>query len=224
MSRVVLVIGNKNYSSWSLRGWLGLRKSGVAFEERWIPLDTPRFEEEITDLSPTRQVPVLWHDTRCIWDSLAINEYVNETFAAGQLWPEQPHQRALARSVSAEMHSGFNALRRCMPMNCRAHDRLVEMDAALESDIARIQSIWAQCRESASEPGDWLFGRFSIADAMYAPVALRFSSYVVDLNAEAQQYVETVRGDSDVAAWIKAGCAEPEVVAADEVGEDGQRP
>ena len=220
MSRVVLVIGNKNYSSWSLRGWLGMRKSGVAFEERWLPLDTPRFHEEIADLSPTRQVPVLWHDARCIWDSLAINEYANETFADGRLWPEDPYQRALARSVSAEMHSGFSALRKRMPMNCRAQGRIVEMDSALEAEIGRILSIWTQCREVASEEGGWLFGRFSIADSMFAPVALRFYSYSVNLPATAQQYVEHVRGDADVAAWMEAGCAEPEVIAAEEVGED----
>ncbi len=218
MSRILLVIGNKNYSSWSLRGWLSLRKSGVEFEERRLPLDTPGFQEEIADLSPTRRVPVLWHDAHCVWDSLAIAEYANEQFAAGGLWPADIRQRALARAVSAEMHSGFGTLRSRMPMNCRAENRSLEMGAELEDEISRILSIWTECRQANTENGDWLFGRFSIADAMYAPVALRFHSYNIDLPAVAEDYVAAIREDPDIAAWIRAAVEESEIIEADEVG------
>ena len=218
MSRTLLVIGNKNYSSWSLRGWLALKKSGLEFEERRLALDTPRFQEEIADLSPTHRVPVLWHDALCIWDSLAIAEYANEHFARGTLWPADSRQRALARSVSAEMHSGFSALRQRMPMNCRAHDRRVDIGADLEAEISRLLSIWAECRQAHTESGDWLFGRFSIADAMYVPVALRFNSYRVALPPLAQDYVQAVLQDPDVADWMRAGATEQEIIEADEVG------
>jgi glutathione S-transferase len=218
MSKLLLVIGNKNYSSWSLRAWLALRKSGAAFDERRLALDTPEFYEEIADLSPTRRVPVLWHDAQCIWDSLAIAEYVNEQFAGGSLWPADSRQRALARAVSAEMHAGFNALRQQLPMNCRAHNRAVELDRALEEDIGRILSIWTDCRRARSDAGDWLFGRFSIADAMFAPVAIRLHAYDVNLPELARDYVAAVLKDTDVAEWMESGAVEPEVIAADEAG------
>ncbi len=123
MSDVRLVIGNKNYSSWSLRAWLPLRKAGVVFEEIRLPLDTPEFALQIAELSPSRRVPVLWHQGHCVWDSLAIAEYVNEVWAQGGLWPAQLQARARARAISAEMHSGFASLRQRMPMNCRASGR-----------------------------------------------------------------------------------------------------
>jgi glutathione S-transferase len=192
VSHTLLVIGNKNYSSWSLRAWLALKKSGVEFEERRLPLDTPQFYEEIADLSPTRKVPVLWHDSQCIWDSFAIAEYANEEFAGGTLWPAGRRERALARSVSAEMHSGLGALRQCMPMNCRARNRVVDIGPELEADIGRVFSLWSDCREARTEAGDWLFGRFSIADVMYVPVALRFNSYRVTLPPQAQAYLQAV--------------------------------
>ncbi len=218
MSRLLLVIGNKNYSSWSLRAWLALRKAGADFEERRLNLDTPQFEEEIGDLSPTRCVPVLWHDARCIWDSLAIAEYANEQFAGGALWPQEPGARVLARSASAEMHAGFPVLRGSMPMNCRARDRVVEQPPALQQEIGRIFSLWAQCREAAPTSGPWLLGDFSIADAMFAPVAMRFNTYRLDLPAIVAEYVATVTGDEDVAQWMRDGAAESEVIEADEVG------
>jgi len=218
----MLVIGNKNYSSWSLRAWLALKKSGVEFEERKLALDTPGFQEEIADLSPTRRVPALWHDGVCIWDSLAIAETVNERFADHSLWPAEPGQRALARAVSAEMHSGFNALRQCMPMNCRARNRELDFEPALEAEIERVFSIWAQCRQARSESGDWLFGRFSIADAMYVPVALRFHAYSVKLPEVASNYMDAVLQDPDVSDWMQTGAAEPEIVAADEAGKGGE--
>ena len=219
MSEPLLVIGTKNYSSWSLRAWLVLRKSGAQFEEQRLALDTPRFSEEIAELSPTGRVPVLWHKDLCIWDSLAIAEYANEQFADGALWPQDLQERARARAISAEMHSGFACLRQRMPMNCRALGRHVEIDHKLEADIGRIFSIWSDCREAHISQGDWLFGQFSIADAMYAPVAIRFHGYAVSMPDCAREYVNTILQDSDVGEWVRSGQDEIEVFAAGEAGE-----
>ncbi|MEP5766608.1 MAG: glutathione S-transferase family protein [Halieaceae bacterium] len=218
MPKPVLVIGNKNYSSWSMRPWLALRKAGVDFDERLIPLDTPQFAEEIADYSPTRRVPVLWDQGICIWDSLAICEYVNERWAAGSLWPEDVQQRAQARAISAEMHAGFAALRECMPMNCRASDRHVTIDGELEQDINRVLSLWRECRETVATEGPWLFGAFSIADAMYAPVVSRFNTYGVEMPEQLQAYVETQLADADMVEWFEAAHTEVEQIEAGEAG------
>jgi glutathione S-transferase len=218
MSKTLLVIGNKNYSSWSLRAWIIMRKAGVEFEERRIPLDTPQFEDEIADFSPTRRVPVLWDEALCIWDSLAICEYVNERWGGGKLLPSDRADRARARSICAEMHAGFPALREQMPMNCRASDRCVAVEGALQEDINRVMSLWRECLENASGTGPWLFGEFSIADAMYIPVALRFATYSVELPDLLRSYVETVQRDSDVSEWVASASQESEVVEADEAG------
>lgn len=218
MTLPLLVIGNKNYSTWSLRPWLALRKAGVEFEERRLPLDTPEFFEEIPDLSPTRRVPVLWHRARCIWDSLAICEYVNEEFSKGALLPDDSADRAWARSVCAEMHSGFGALRSALPMNLRARGRKVVVDHAIGEDINRIASLWTECRQAHASQGPWLFGRFSLADAMFAPVALRFPTYSIELPEVAAQYQEHCMADPDLLHWIKAAGTETEIVEADEAG------
>ena len=218
MEKVTLVIGNKNYSSWSLRAWLTLRKAGVEFEERRLPLDTAQFAEDIGDYSPSAKVPALRDGSLCVWDSLAICEYINERWAQGALWPQQLQQRAWARAISAEMHAGFPALRQQMPMNCRASDRRVPMAAELQRDISRIMGIWRECREAAGGSGPWLFGSFSIADAMYAPVALRFYTYGIEMPDSVHSYVETVRQDHDVGEWIGAACEELEIVEAGEAG------
>jgi glutathione S-transferase len=218
MSQAVLVIGNKNYSSWSLRAWLVMRKTQVAFQERRLPLDTVVFADEIGDYSPTSKVPVLWDEALCIWDSLAIAEYANERWAEGKLWPQQRGERAQARAISAEMHAGFPLLRARMPMNCRARERQVTIDAGLELEISRILSIWHECRQNAGDSGPWLYGEFSIADAMFAPVALRFHTYGIDMPAVARDFVETIMQDTDVAQWMLAAAEEIEVVEADEAG------
>lgn len=216
MSQPLLVIGNKNYSSWSLRGWLALRKAGVDFEEKRLAMDTPEFHREIGALSPSRRVPALHDGDLCIWDSLAIGEYANERWALGSLLPAQPEERALARSFMAEMHAGFSALRSRMPMNCRAEGRQVDIDEDLEADIDRVCAIWSECL--ARSGGPWLFGEFSLADAAYAPVALRFFNYGVEGPPPVQAYVATVLSDPDVAAWMEAGKSETEVIEADEAG------
>jgi glutathione S-transferase len=218
MTRALLVIGNRNYSSWSLRGWLALAKSGAEFEVRRLALGTPEFRSEIGRFSPSGRVPVLHHAGRVIWDSLAIAEYANETFAGGGLWPADAAARAHARSASAEMHSGFAALRSELPMNCRAHDRRVESTPALERDVGRIRALWRECRGRFGSGGPWLYGRWSIADAMYAPVASRFLTYGIALDGPEADYASTILSDADLAAWMAAGAAETEVLDEDERG------
>ena len=169
---LTLVIGNKNYSSWSLRAWLLLAESAIPFDEIRIPLDTPEFPAAISRYSPAACVPVLLIGDRPVWDSLAIAETLAEQFPDANLWPADAAQRAHARSICAEMHGGFQALRAAMPMNCRAMGRRVALPEKVTRDIDRMFEIWMDCRQRYA--GDWLFGEFSIADAMFAPVVLRF--------------------------------------------------
>ncbi|MFK8048225.1 MAG: glutathione S-transferase family protein [Halioglobus sp.] len=220
MSNVQLVIGNRNYSSWSLRAWLCLRKSGVAFEEIVLPLDCSEFDERIGEYSPTRRVPVMWDDDQCIWDSLAICEYANDNFAQGRLWPDDSYSRGWGRAMTAEMHGGFPDLRNKLPMNCRARNRYVAMDDALQSDINRIFSLWGDSLISHSDDGPWLLGQFSIADAMYAPVAMRFRTYGISLPQDISSYCEYVWNDSDVVDWCEKADEETWIVEADEAGVD----
>ncbi len=218
MTEIRLVVGNRNYSSWSYRAWLCLRKSGVGFEEVVLPLDTPEFSARIGELSPTSRVPVLWHGERCIWDSLAICEYVNETFADGRLWPEDAGARALGRSMAAEMHSGFPDLRNEMPMNFRAVNRRVEITSHTQADIERIFTLWSESLARHSGSGPWLLGEFSIADAMFAPVVVRLGNYGVPVPGELQPYLQTHRDDPDIRLWTELAAAETWVVEADEAG------
>ncbi len=213
MENILLVIGNKNYSTWSLRAWLALVKSGVCFEERQLALDTTEFYEQIAEYSPVSQVPVLCIGEHRIHDSLAIAETVNDCFTNGSLLPTDPMQRAEARALCAEMHSGFHAVRNAMPMNIRAVGRRVEHSESIAREIARINAIW-----NRAEPGRWLFGEFSIVDAMYAPVVLRFPTYGVELNGRAARYQQTVINDPDVQRWIAESSAETDIVEADEAG------
>src|SRR5262245_39766780 len=178
MSPVQLVIGNKNYSSWSMRPWLALQKAGIAFEEIRVSLYTDGHRDKILRYAPSGKVPILIEDGHAIWDSLAILEYLAERYR--WLWPEDRIERAHARSLSAEMHSGFRALRNQLPMNCRATSvRRVVPDAEAANDIARVQAVWTECRERARNAGPWLFGAFTNVDAMFVPVALRFHTYGV---------------------------------------------
>lgn len=215
----ILVIGNKNYSSWSLRPWLLLTQLGIPFTEVRLPLDTPEFAEKIGQWSPTGRVPVLRHGRLTVWDSFAICEYVNDVLAPGRGWPADPPTRAHARSVCAEMHAGFMALRNELPMNCRARGRRVQRSAACEADLQRIYSSWRVCRQHYGDGGPWLFGAFSIADAMYAPVALRLLTYDVSRDAVVQAYIDALLALPALQAWLAAAQAETEVVEADEAGE-----
>ncbi len=216
MHAPTLVIGNKNYSSWSLRPWFLLRQAGIPFQEVRIALDQPDTRARILAYSPAGRVPVLIAGKQHVWDSLAICEFLAERFRECA-WPADAEARAHARSIAAEMHSGFSALRSELPMNCRARRRLVPSPAA-QADIARILEIWRGCRERYHAAGPWLYGTFSPADAMYAPVALRFVTYAVETPGRAADYVNAVTQDPDIRAWVAAASAETEVIGADEAG------
>ena len=215
VSGLKLVIGNKNYSSWSLRSWLLLAHFGIDFEEIRIALDLPETPRRLRELSPSCKVPVLLHNDLTIWDSLAINEYVNERLLEGAGWPGAWEARAHARAVACEMHSGFSDLRNRWPMNVRLQRKL-PVDASLHKDISRIEQIWQQCLEQYGGP--WLFGQFSIADAMFAPVVMRFHAYQPALGEHSAAYVATMLAHPQLQAWISAGKAEVEVIREDEVG------
>mgnify|MGYP000857255720 FL=1 len=216
MSKPTLVIGNKKYSSWSLRPWLLLKHSGIDFDEIRIPLDTPEFKEQVRQYSGAARVPVYIVDGHAIWDSLAIAESVAESHP--ELWPEDPVARAFARSIVAEMHSGFTALRSELPMNCAAHGRQIEISAAALSDIQRIETLWQQCAAYHDGQGSWLFGRFSIADAFYAPVVVRFQGYNLPLHKATRAYCDMALQDAHLRNWMADGEAESEVLDIEEAG------
>jgi len=214
---LTLIIGNKNYSSWSMRPWLVLKKTGVAFEEIVIPLDRPETRAEVFKHSPSGFVPTLKDDELTVWDSLAICEYLAEKFPEAALWPQDPSARAVARSVSAEMHSGFSALRTNMPMNVRGNLPGKGRAPGVQEDVNRISAIWRDCRTRFGAAGPYLFGAFSIADAMYGPVISRFVTYQVELDADAKAYVNTMWADPALAAWVEAARREPWVIEKSEL-------
>jgi glutathione S-transferase len=218
MAELTLVIANKSYSSWSLRGWLALKHTGAQFREIMVLLDKPDTRQRILRFSPAGRVPVLIDGDLAVWDSLAICEYLAEKFPACHGWPENPAARAQARSIAAEMHSGFVALRTELPMNCRGRRTGVVPSAAARADIARITSIWENCRARYGAGGPWLFGRFSFADAMYAPVAFRLYCYGVVLQGAAATYQQAVFAHPAVREWVAAAKAETEIVPSDEAG------
>jgi glutathione S-transferase len=214
----MLVIGNRNYSSWSLRAWFYLSVIGLEFETERLSLDTPSFDAVIDDLSPTRRVPVLHLDDEIIWDSLAICEEVADRFAPQHGYPAQPKHRALARSAVAEIHSGFPALRAQMPMNCRASGRSVPMTDDLQHDIFRVCHIWRENLARHRAEGPWLFGEFSIADAFYAPVTSRFFTYGVDVGQEERSYMATVLEHPMMEHWYEMAHEETESIESEEFG------
>ena len=211
MSNLVLVIGNKAYSSWSLRPWLLMKQAGIGFEEVRLSLYAEDAKRKLLQHSPTGKVPVLKDGDLTVWDSLAICEYLAERHPEKQLWPAQPAARARARSISAEMHSGFANLRSQMPMNVRREipGRARTPDVAAE--VARIEAIWNECRGRHGADGPFLFGAFSIADAMYAPVASRFRTYGVALAGAGTQYVAAIHALPAMREWIAGAHAEAEV-------------
>jgi glutathione S-transferase len=216
MTPLTLVIGNKNYSSWSLRPWLFMKHVGQDFQELLIPLDSADTREQIERYAPSGRVPVLRQGTLCVWDSLAICEYVAELRGAG--WPQAREARAVARAVCAEMHSGFSTLRSLWPMNARARNRRTAVTAALEADVERIDEVWNDCRGRFGNGGPWLFGEYSVADAMYAPVVLRFNTYAARISQTARWYMASVLEDPPLQEWLRAAKHEPWTIAADEVG------
>jgi glutathione S-transferase len=200
-----LILGNKNYSSWSFRPWLALRMAGIAFEETVLPIYTPGAREKILEYSPSGKVPVLIDGTVRVWESLAIIEYAAEKFPASALWPQQSDARAHARAVANEMHGGFLPLRRNCPMNMRRVPGAIELSPDVLANVARIDEIWTDCR--ARHGGPFLFGGFGAADAMYAPVVSRLHTYGVAVGPIARAYMDAVMSLPAWAAW-QAGAME----------------
>jgi glutathione S-transferase len=210
---LTLVIGNKNYSSWSMRPWLALKAGGVAFDEVFIPLYTGEADKKrILGFSHSGKVPILIDGDVTVWDSLAIIEYAAERFPQIRLWPEDRASRAHARSISAEMHSGFMALRSECGMNLHRPVGAVALSADARADIARIQQIWTECRQHYEKSGPFLFGAFSGADAMFAPVVYRFLTYAIELKPAAREYMDAMTSLPAFAEWTRAGLAETLVI------------
>jgi glutathione S-transferase len=204
MPNLVLVIGTKRTSSWSLRPWLALKQGGLAFQEVLIDLRQPDVRSRILVHSPSGRVPLLKDGDLRIWDSLAICEYAAELACAVPLWPENKGARAVARAVSCEMHAGFSALRNELPMDLTQRIACPAMGADARADIERIQAAWNDCRSRFGAGGPFLFGRFSIADAMFAPVATRFRTYGISLDPVCDAYVEAIFGLPALKEWIAA--------------------
>jgi len=218
MGKLALVIGNKRYSSWSLRPWILLRHAGTEFEEVSVPLYRADSKAQILRYSPSGKVPALIDGSITIWESLAICEYIAERFPAARLWPADPVARAHARSVASEMHAGFGALRMELPMNVEGPRTGVQASGDAQADIDRIIALWRDSRQRYGGSGQWLFGEYSVADAMFAPVTIRFSTYGVPLPADAQAYVDTTLVDPPMREWIAAGLAETDVIPGAERG------
>jgi glutathione S-transferase len=214
---LILVIGNKNYSSWSLRPWIAMKVAGIAFEERLISLDAADFQARAREISATGKVPALADGEIRIWESLAILEYLAEKFPQARLWPAEPGARAHARSIAAEMHAGFVPVRRHFPMNVRRPVRPREPVPEAIDGIRRIEAIWTDCRTRFGRGGPFLFGAFGAADAMYAPVVSRFHTYAVAVSPPARAYMEAVLSLPAWAEWRAAAVAEPWVLPHDEV-------
>lgn len=211
MAKATIYLGNKNYSSWSLRGWLMLSMSGLDFDEVVIPLDQPDTAETIGKYSPSGRVPALTHGDVRVWDSLAIGEYLAEICPKARLWPKARPARAHARSVSAEMHAGFSGLRAALPMNVRRSFPGHEYSRDVQAEINRITAIWRDCHKQYGADGPFLFGEAGIADAMFAPVVSRFRTYAVDLDDSSGAYLKAIHGLPAMKRWTKAAKNEPMV-------------
>lgn len=212
MTDMTIVLGNKNYSSWSLRGWLAVKVSGADFDEIVIPLYRGDYKDEIRRHSPSGRVPVLHHGEVVVWDSLAIGEYLAEVFPEAGLWPADRDARAVARAVCAEMHAGFAALREHLPMNIRGRfpDRGVTPE--VQQEINRITALWRDCRTRFGGGGPFLFGDFTLADAMFAPVVTRFHSFDVALDDTSSAYCAAMRAWPAMEEWAAAAADEPWIV------------
>jgi len=217
MSKLHLVIANKNYSSWSMRPWLAMSMAGLPFNETVIPLDTPATKAAIAAHSEAGRVPVLHHGKITVWESLAILEYLAEAFPQKHWWPKPVAARAMARSIASEVHAGFSALRNACPMNLRRAKKPVPMPQAVLADVARIEALWRNCRTRFGKGGKFLFGRFCNADAMYGPVVARFDTYAVPVRPDTRAYMDNVMATTAFRAWKEAALKETWIIAADEI-------
>lgn len=212
-----LVIGNKNYSSWSLRPWILLKHFNIAFDEERHYLFSETYESDIAEYNSDSKVPILKDDELLIWDSLSILEYISEQYLDGKGWPSDKNARSLARSVSHEMHSSFSNIRGEMPMNCRKHYSNIAFSKDTLHEIERIKSLWQQCRQQYGSSGEWLFGDFSIADAMFAPIAIRFNGFNLALNGLEKNYVDSILNHPDIQQWMQQGKLETATIEVDEI-------
>jgi glutathione S-transferase len=212
-----LIIGNKNYSSWSFRPWIAMKVAGIPFDEEVISLDGKDFKQRVTRISGTGKVPALADGQVQIWESLAILEYLAEKFPDARLWPAEPAARAHARAIAAEMHAGFVPLRRALPMNMWRPVMRRELAPDVQSNVRRIEAMWTDCRTRHGADGPFLFGSFGAADAMYAPVVSRFHTYDVEVNAVARGYMAAVMALPAWGEWRAAALREPWVLPEDEV-------
>jgi len=217
MSDYTLYIGNKNYSSWSLRPWLAMKVAEIPFEEKLILLFDDDWKANIAKVSPSARVPVLTDGDQTIWETMAILEYLAERHPDKGLWPTDAKARAMARCIANEMHAGFSALRNNMPMNIRKSHPGRGMGAGVAEDIARIQEIWNECRSRFGQDGPFLFGKFCNADAMFAPVVSRLTTFAVELDVVSAAYRDAVQALPDMIAWSDAGRIEPWTVPDDEI-------
>jgi glutathione S-transferase len=207
-----LIIGNKNYSSWSLRPWLLMQYFSVPFSEQHIWLFSDQMSEKMLRHSPSLKVPVLQDEALKIWDSLAICEYVNDQYLENKAWPQAPGTRATARSICAEMHSGFFAIRAEMPMNCRRAPRAIDLSAPAQLEIKRIIAIFNQCLVDNGEENSFLFGEFSIADAFFMPIVIRFTSYQITIPEVVQHYFTKMLALEAYQPWLEQAIAESAVI------------
>jgi glutathione S-transferase len=214
---LTLVIGNKNYSSWSLRPWIAMRVAKIPFDEVLIPLYEPGSREKVQAYSPAGKVPILIDDGTPIWESLAILEYLAERFPDAGLWPDDARARAHARAIASEMHAGFAPLRRHCPMNMWRPPKPRDLPAEATDNVRRIDAIWTDCRAHFGAGGPFLFGAFSAADAMYAPIVSRFSTYAMDVSAASRAYMQAVMALAAWQEWTAAALTESWVMQGNEV-------
>ncbi len=214
---LTLIIGNKNYSSWSMRPWIAMKAAGIAFAEEVISLEASDFKARVSKVSGTGKVPVLSDGGIHVWESLAILEYLAEKFPAAGLWPADPAARALARTIAAEMHAGFVPLRRHLPMNLWRPVKPRELPEDVFANVRRIDQIWTDCRTRFGAGGPFLFGAFGAADAMFTPVVSRFHTYAVEVGAVARDYMTAVMALPAWAEWRSAALQEPWVLPHDEI-------
>lgn len=217
MSRLRLIIGNKNYSSWSLRPWMALTMAGIPFDETMVLLDTPSFAAKIAKHSKAGRVPVLHDGDLTVWESLAILEYLAERFPEKQLWPKTRAARAMARSMANEMHAGFSALRSACPMNLRRPRRFMPISDHVRAEVRRIEEMWREARRKHGKGGKFLFGKFSNVDAMFTPVVTRFDTYAIDVADDTRAYMNTILETAAFMSWKAAALKEKWDVPSDEV-------
>jgi glutathione S-transferase len=217
MAKLQLIIANKNYSSWSLRPWLAMAMAGLDFDETLILLDTPDTKKQIAEHSKAGRLPILRHGKVTVWETLAILEYLAETFPEKSLWPKAKAARAAARAISNEMHAGFSGLRNACPMNLRRPQKPVTLNDETRADIARIEEIWRDCRKTYGKGGKFLFGKFCNADAMFAPVVTRFETYAIPVAKDTRAYMDAVLATKAFQKWRSAALKETWIVPHDEV-------